>query len=85
MEYKKQKLPVGIPTFEELRTDGYVCVDKTKYLIDLIDTGKIYFLNRPDFRPSPVIHLDMSKVSTDAGIEGMKESILRKTRESVEW
>ena len=34
-------------TFEELRQEGYVYVDKTKYLVDLIDSGKIYFLARP--------------------------------------
>ena len=43
----KLKLPIGIQTFEEIRKDGYVYVDKTKYLVELIDTGKIYFLARP--------------------------------------
>ena len=47
MENKKLKLPVGIPTFEKLRKEGCVYVDKTKYLVDLIDTGSIYFLARP--------------------------------------
>ena len=47
MEKKKLKLPIGIQTFEELRTEGYVYVDKTKYLVNLIDTGKIYFFARP--------------------------------------
>ena len=35
------KLPTGIQTFE------YVYIDKTKYLVQLIDTGKVYFLARP--------------------------------------
>ena len=47
MENKRLKLPTGIPTFEEIRTGGYVYVDKTQYLVNLIDTGKIYFLARP--------------------------------------
>jgi hypothetical protein len=47
MENKRLKLPIGIQTFEIIRTEGYVYVDKTKYLVDLIDTGKIYFLARP--------------------------------------
>jgi hypothetical protein len=47
MEKKKLKLPVGIPTFEKLRNDNCVYVDKTKYLVNLIDTGSIYFLARP--------------------------------------
>ena len=41
------KLPTGIQTFEEIRTDGYLYVDKTNYLVDLIDRGKVYFLSRP--------------------------------------
>ncbi len=44
---KLLKLPVGIQTFEQLIRDGYVYVDKTKYLIKLIDSGKVYFLSRP--------------------------------------
>ena len=114
MERKRLKLPVGIQTFEVLRKEGYVYVDKTKYLIDLIDTGKIYFLARPrrfgksmtvstfdalfsgdnelfkglyaeeflnrhEFKPSPVIWLDMSKVTTDCGIDALRASIKRKT------
>ncbi|MDR1979488.1 MAG: AAA family ATPase, partial [Synergistaceae bacterium] len=44
---KLPKLPIGIQTFEEIRKEGYLYVDKTKHLIDLIDTGKVYFLSRP--------------------------------------
>ena len=44
---KRLKLPIGIQTFEEIRSKGYVYIDKTKHLVDLIDTGKIYFLARP--------------------------------------
>ena len=47
MEEKRLKLPVGIQTFEKLREGGYVYVDKTKFLVDLIDEGEIYFLARP--------------------------------------
>ena len=47
MENKRLKLPIGIHTFDEIRDEGYVYVDKTKYLVDMIDTGKIYFLARP--------------------------------------
>jgi len=31
----------------EIRSEGYIYVDKTKHLVDLIDKGKIYFLFRP--------------------------------------
>ena len=116
MENKRLKLPIGIQTFDEIRTEGYIYIDKTKHLINLINTGKIYFLARPrrfgksltvstfdaifsgkkelfkglyaeaffngsDFRPSPVIRLDMSKVTTNEGIEGIKDSILKMTKQ----
>ena len=115
MEHKRLKLPVGIQTFEEIRTQGYLYVDKTQYLVNMIDSGKAYFLarprrfgksltvsafdalfsgkkelfkglyaeeffDRPDFQPSPVIRLDMSNITTDEGIEGVKESLLTLTR-----
>ena len=44
MEKKKSNLPLGIHTFEDLRTRGDVYVDKTKYLVELINTGKVYSL-----------------------------------------
>jgi len=47
MEKKRLKLPVGIQTFETIRSEGYVYVDKTRYLVDMIDHGSIYFLARP--------------------------------------
>jgi len=119
MEKKKLKLPVGTQTFETLRTEGYVYVDKTKHLVNMIDTGRIYFLarprrfgksmtvstfdalfsgkkdlfkglyaeeflNRPDFRPSPVIRLDMSNISTHMGVEIMEESMQHMTRSAAE-
>ncbi|MCL1875939.1 MAG: ATP-binding protein [Synergistaceae bacterium] len=43
----KAKLPIGIQTFDIIRSEGYLYVDKTKYLIDLIDSGRVYFLSRP--------------------------------------
>ena len=47
MTNKLPKLPIGIQTFETIRTEGYLYVDKTKYLVDLIDNGRIYFMSRP--------------------------------------
>ena len=41
METKLKKLPVGIQTFEEIRSENYIYVDKTQYLVNLIDTVKI--------------------------------------------
>jgi len=42
-----QKLPIGIQSFEGLRTDGFAYVDKTKLVYDLIHNGKYIFLSRP--------------------------------------
>ena len=43
----KRKYPVGIESFYDIRTGGYVYVDKTKYIYDLVDSGMYYFLSRP--------------------------------------
>ena len=42
-----RKLPVGIQTFEDLRKNGYIYIDKTKFIYNLVHTGKVYFLSRP--------------------------------------
>ena len=47
MENKRLNLPIGIQTFEKLRERNGVYVDKTKYLVDLIDKVDICFLARP--------------------------------------
>ncbi len=41
------KLPIGIQDFATIRTDGYLYVDKTQHLYNLITGGKVYFLSRP--------------------------------------
>ena len=43
-----KKLPIGIQTFEKIRTkDDYVYVDKTEIIQQLIKNGGYYFLSRP--------------------------------------
>ena len=42
-----RKLPLGIQSFESLRNDGYIYVDKTEYIYRLVHEGKPYFLSRP--------------------------------------
>lgn len=45
---KLSLLPVAQSVFRKLRQDGYLYVDKTKYLYELITSGKqYYFLSRP--------------------------------------
>ena len=41
------KYPIGIQNFEQIISDGYVYVDKTALIHQLVTTGKIYFLSRP--------------------------------------
>ncbi|MDR1482005.1 MAG: AAA family ATPase [Synergistaceae bacterium] len=44
---KLPKLPIGISDFERLRREGCPYVDKTGYIVDMIDSGSFYFLSRP--------------------------------------
>lgn len=41
------KYPIGIQTFDKIREDGYVYVDKTELIYQLVSTGSVYFLSRP--------------------------------------
>ena len=41
------KYPIGMQSFEQIREDGFVYVDKTALVYDLVTTGKIDFLSRP--------------------------------------
>ena len=108
---KLLKLPVGIQDFEKLREGGYLYVDKTQYLVDIIDRGSVFFFSRPrrfgksltistfdalfsgkkelfkglyaeeffdrpDYRVSPVVRLDMSTTTTDQGVDALRASML---------
>lgn len=42
-----KKLPIGIQSFESLRKDDYLYVDKTSLVFDLAHNGKYFFLSRP--------------------------------------
>ena len=41
------KYPIGIQIFSQIRENGYVYVDKTDFIYQLVGRGSIYFLNRP--------------------------------------
>ncbi|MDR0732241.1 MAG: AAA family ATPase, partial [Treponema sp.] len=45
MEFRKY--PIGIQDFVTIRSEGYLYVDKTRYIYQLINEGKPYFLSRP--------------------------------------
>ncbi len=41
-----KKYPIGIQDFSELRVGGYLYVDKTQLIHQMISRGKYYFLSR---------------------------------------
>ncbi|OQX25416.1 MAG: hypothetical protein BWK80_15745, partial [Desulfobacteraceae bacterium IS3] len=44
---KLQNLPIGESSFENIRQDNRLYVDKTRHIFQLADEGKYYFLSRP--------------------------------------
>ena len=42
-----RKLPIGIQTFSDIRTQGYIYVDKTALGWQIANSGKPYFMSRP--------------------------------------
>ncbi|MEN3014445.1 MAG: AAA family ATPase, partial [bacterium] len=63
-----KKLPIGVSSFEKIRTDNYYYVDKTHFIRKLIDQGSYYFLSRPR-RFGKSLFLDTIKCA----FEGKKE------------
>ena len=43
----RRKLPIGIQNLRQMREGGHYYVDKTGMAIDLIESGKSFFLSRP--------------------------------------
>jgi len=61
-----RKMPIGIQDFEKLIGDGYVYVDKTERIHQLVTRGGYYFLSRPAvservFLSAYVIRLPMTQ------------------------
>lgn len=101
-------LPLGIQTFSDIINGGYLYIDKTGYIPDLVTTHRYAFLSRPrrfgkslflstlheffsgnrelfkglalydhaDWQKYPVLHLDLSDMSTN-GFEAFRKSLLR--------
>lgn len=46
-EHVNMKYPIGIQNFEQIITEGFVYVDKTALVHQLVTNGQIYFLSRP--------------------------------------
>lgn len=43
----RAKLPVDVQTFEIMREEPYIYVDKTRHIARMLDEGRYYFLSRP--------------------------------------
>ena len=41
------KYPIGVQSFEKLRKEGFIYVDKTELVYKLVSEGNSYFLSRP--------------------------------------
>jgi hypothetical protein len=41
------KFPIGIQDFRKIRTEGYVYVDKTRQIHEMLESGVYFFLSRP--------------------------------------
>ena len=41
------KYPIGVQSFEKLRKEGFVYVDKTALVYKMVTEGTAYFLSRP--------------------------------------
>ena len=46
-KHTNMKYPIGMQSFDQIRDEGFVYVDKTALVYDLVTNGKIYFLSRP--------------------------------------
>jgi len=42
-----KKLPIGLQNFSNIIREGYLYVDKTEHIYNLINEGQLYFLSRP--------------------------------------
>lgn len=42
-----QLYPIGIQNFEKIRKEGFLYIDKTELIYQLVKTGNYYFLSRP--------------------------------------
>ena len=74
------KYPIGIQNFEEIRRNGYVYVDKTRWMWKMIDEGKYYFLSRPRrFGKSLMVS------TLEAFFSGKRELFKGLYADTVEW
>ena len=65
----KKKLPIGIESFEEIRTDGFYYIDKTRLIRDLLQNwGKVNLFTRPR-RFGKSLNMSMLKAFLEMGCD----------------
>ena len=75
-----RKLPIGIQSFEFLRSEGYLYVDKTELVYRLVTKGKPYFLSRPRrFGKSLLLSKKFAYIYAGSLLSG-EERTFRRTR-----
>ncbi|UTC63106.1 ATP-binding protein [Treponema sp. OMZ 787] len=42
-----RKMPIGVQSFEDLRSKNFIYIDKTEFIWKLVDSSKVHFLSRP--------------------------------------
>ena len=66
---EQTKLPVGIENFEEIRSNGYYYIDKTKLIEQLLDNrGKVNLFTRPR-RFGKTLNMSMLKCFFEIGAD----------------
>jgi len=78
-----RKLPIGIQDFEKLRSGGYLYVDKTNLIYDLISKGNYYFLSRPR-RFGKSLLISTMKAFFE-GKKGLFEGLAIASKEDMSW
>lgn len=68
MDMEIRKLPIGIQSFEDLRKEGYLYVDKTSLIYQLVTMGKPYFLSRPRRFGKSLLISTLEAISRDGKI-----------------
>ena len=74
------KYPIGIQNFEKIRREGYVYVDKTRWMWKMVSEGSYYFLSRPRrFGKSLMVS------TLEAFFSGQRELFKGLYADTVEW
>lgn len=76
-----RKLPIGIQTFEDLRTGNCLYVDKTAFIWKIANTGKPYFLNVPAASVGVCCFL-LSRLTSEEERISLKDLPLNKWRQN---